>query len=134
MKKITITLLALLCLDSVASAQAVPKTKTKNREQQGVMMSDTPNTIAPVTPADRTRNNNTTSPRTDPALPTRSNPDNNNTKQQQQNSMDTQPLNRNSSGQNERNTDMQRNRSDINMNTNDILGSPTPSTPPPMSK
>lgn len=133
MKKVTITLLALLCLDSAAWAQAVPKTKKKNREQQGVMMSDTPNTIAPVTPTDRMRNN-TTVPRTDSGSPTRSNQNNTNTRQQQQNSMDTQPLNRNSSGQNERNTDMHRNRSDINMNTNDILGSPTPSNPPPMSK
>ena len=116
MKKITLTLLAMVWLGSAAYAQAVPKTKTKNRDQQGVIMTDTPNTIAPTPPADR---NNNTAPGTNP----------------QRTSQDTQPLNRNSSGEQEKSSDMNRSRSDINRNTNDILNNPaTPPAPPPMSK
>lgn len=125
-------LLALLWLGSTAYAQAVPKTKTKNRKQQGMIMSDSPNTIAPATPAERNANNHNM-PRTEPSRPEKDKPVNSNTRLQNPNSLDDQPLNGNSNGRIERNPDL--NRGDLDRSTNDILNnSSLPAQPPPMSK
>jgi hypothetical protein len=131
MKKIALGLVVLTCLACTTSAQNRQKTKTKQLDKQGAIMSDSPNTIAPAPPADRTGNNNNTSrPRTDPGNPTRNNPNNNNTNQQNQNSLDNEPLNRNNNNRDDRTNDMNRNTNDMMMNNS----SNPPTPPPPVSK